>query len=121
MKRKIIEKILLPIFVISICIYGCEYENEEELFGLQNCDTTNVSFMSTIEPLILTNCAIEGCHVPGNGRVLLRNYEEIKENVDNGSVWRHAIRDRDMPPDGPLAICDIKKLESWINADAPNN
>ena len=121
MKRKIMKNMLVPMFAICICVYGCDYDNEVELFGLTNCDTTNVSFSSTIEPLILTNCAIEGCHVPGNGRFLLRNYEEIKENADNGSIWRHAIRDRDMPPDGPLPICDINRLDSWIKAGAPNN
>lgn len=121
MKRNMIRKILVPACFIGICVYGCDYDNEEELFGLQNCDTTNVSFSATIEPLILTNCAIQGCHVPGNGRVLLRNYEEIKENVDNGSIWRHAIRDKDMPPDGPLPICDIRNLEAWIDAGAPDN
>ena len=121
MKRKTIEKVAVLIFVACICIYGCDYDNEVELYGLTNCDTTNVSFSGFIEPLFTTNCAIEGCHVPGNGRFLLRNYEEIKENVDNGSVWRHAVRDRDMPPDGPLPLCDIAKLNAWINVGAPNN
>ena len=116
-----IKKILIPTFLICVCVYGCDYDNEEELFGLQTCDTTNISFATTIEPLILNNCAIEGCHVPGNGRVLLRNYAEIKENVDDGGIEQQAIRDRAMPPDGPLAACDLQKLASWINAGAPNN
>ncbi len=121
MKRKITEKLLVLTFILGVVFYGCTYDNEAELYGLGNCDTTDVSFSATIEPIIATNCAIVGCHVPGNDRFLLTNYDEIKENVDNGSVGRHAIRDRDMPPDGPLPLCEIAQLDSWIKAGAPNN
>lgn len=106
---------------IILCLSSCEYDSEEELYGKVDCNTEDVTFSKTIEPLIVGNCSIEGCHVPGNGRFLLRNYSEIKENVDNGSVGRHIFEFRDMPPTGPLPQCDIDQLAAWIDAGAPNN
>ncbi len=115
------KKLIIPCILLVIVFNGCEYSSEEELYGLEECEVENVTFSEKIEPLIVGTCAVEGCHVPGNGRFLLRNYEEIKENVDNGSVGRHAIELRDMPPSGPLSRCQIEELAAWIDAGAPNN
>ncbi len=114
------KKILRITYVILVLLlYGCYFDNEEELYPNTNCDTNQVTYANTISPLLANNCATTGCHVAGNGRVLLTNYTEIKTAI-NG-VEKRTINDKDMPVSGPLSACDIAKLKAWIDAGAPNN
>ncbi len=111
--------LIVAYFLLIFGINGCYFDNEEELYPNTNCDTNQVTFSNTISPLIANSCATTGCHVAGNGRVLLTNYAEIKTAI-NG-VEKRTITDKDMPVSGPLSACDISKLQKWIDDGAPNN
>ncbi|MDN5201379.1 hypothetical protein QQ008_08400 [Fulvivirgaceae bacterium BMA10] len=118
MLKRVLGIIGLVLIVIG---QSCYYDNEEELYPDDNCDTSNVTFSGTVNPIIQTNCAITGCHVPGTGRVVLQTPQQIKVIVDDGRLEQRAVQDKDMPPTGPLNNCEITQIQTWLNAGAPNN
>lgn len=101
---------------------ACYYDTEEELYPNGFCDTANVTWSGTVQPLIQQRCAVAGCHVsngfaPGD----FTQYANVKSAVDNGTFRAEVIVAGTMPPSGRLAACDIQKLEAWIAAGAPQN
>ena len=119
---------LLTYLFLAVCIVSsCDYDSEEELYPVQpsGCDTTTVSYMNDIEPLISQNCY--QCHSAALnfGNVTLEGYSAFKSEVDRGRLTGAIRRDfgfSSMPQDGDkLPDCDISKVEAWINNGAPNN
>ena len=107
---------------LSIVVSGCYYDNVEELYsGSADCDVENVDYVTVIKPIIDTNCAISGCHVPGTGEPDFTTYTGVKKAVDNGSIEDRVIVRKDMPPAGPLSSCNIAKIQAWIDKGAPAN
>ena len=120
MKRRLKENFYFLLMTITIGLAGCYYDHEEAYFNLP-CDTEEVSFEETIQPLIVGSCAIPECHVPGSERRLLRSYAEIKKATDSYGLHDHVVVRRDMPPDAPLSRCDIAEIDQWVADGAPNN
>ena len=117
-----IKKTSLVYIIFLFIIQSCYYDNEEELYpNTPSCDTTNANFSQVIQPIINTNCAISGCHVPGTGRKDFSSYPGIKDVVDDGRLEDRVIIQGIMPPTGPLNDCDIMKIETWIENGAPDN
>lgn len=103
-------------------LFGCYYDNEEELYGGTSCNVVSVSFSEDIMPLIKTECATTGCHVQGGaGNGVFDNYSNVKAKVDNGSLKDRVIVQRNMPPNEPLSNCQIEYIEEWINQGAVDN
>lgn len=104
-----------------LALNGCYYDNEEELYPNSFCDTAAVTWSLTIQPLINTNCAIPGCHVPGAQSPDLSTYEGVQSNA--ASV-RSVIVDGSpliMPPTGQLPSCDRLKVSRWVAGGAQQN
>ena len=104
-------------------VSSCYYDNGEALYPNAdlNCDTVNVTFTPVASEIIYQSCATTKCHVAGTGRDLLTNYYEIKSTIDNGLFVQRTFYSQDMPPQGPLSPCNIKKLNAWINNGALND
>ncbi len=89
------------------------------------CDTLNVTFSGTIEPLINQKCT--GCHSTAtatNKGVTLRNYTEIKAWVDDGALLGSILGNSNytkMPQGGALPSCEVEQIIKWINEGSPNN
>jgi len=122
--RRLFSALILLAFFFSL--HSCYYDNVEELYPqAPACDTANVTYSATVWPIIETNCT--GCHNAGfpSGNISLSNYDEIVAAVQNGSLLgtiRHENGWSPMPKGGgKLADCDIKKIETWVNAGTPNN
>lgn len=104
---------------------GCYYDNEEELYGISECETANMSYQLDIAPIIELSCF--PCHRNdvADGSVRLESYNEIKVWVDNGALVgaiNHASGFSPMPKvGGKLTDCKISQIESWIEAGAPDN
>jgi uncharacterized membrane protein len=120
------RKFLILLGCISV-ISACTYDNEEELFPVNNCDTEDVSYANDIQPILLNYRCIS-CHnttSPG-GSVELDTYDEVKIYVDNarlmGSI-NHTDGFVSMPLGSSTKVseCEISKLQSWIDAGANNN
>lgn len=109
--------------VIVFIVSGCYYDKEELLYG-SNCDTSNVTYSSTITGIINSYGCL-GCHVGANpsGGINLETYANVKMVVDNGRLYgaiSHAPGFRPMP-DGAAKMnsCDLKKVKAWIDAGTP--
>ena len=100
---------------------GCYYDKEQDLYPNSFCSTDNITYNSTIEPIILRRCATPGCHVAGGAPGDFTIYSEVKSKVDNGRFNSLVIVNKSMPPSGPLSSCELNKLDLWIKAGAPNN
>lgn len=97
--------------------------------ALQNscnsCDTNEVTFSSTIYPLVEIKC--QGCHSgsqPSSGLALL-DYEDISAIAFDGS-FMSSIQGADgyaqMPYNAnALPPCEVDLIEAWIEDGAPDN
>lgn len=87
------------------------------------CDSTVVTFSSTVFPIIETNCL--GCHADAStgGGILLTNYNQITDQIDR--VWgsiNHSSSYQPMPKGAAkLTDCDITRIGIWIDDGMLNN
>ncbi len=122
--RKTASLFLLAV-VCLLASPGCYYDNEEELYPNSFCDTVNVTYSGAVSTIINTNCAVPGCHVAGGtGTGNFTIYNDLKAQVDNGRLlpsvrWESGAIP--MPTSGKLRDCDVRQLEIWVAAGAPNN
>lgn len=105
---------------------GCYYDKEELLYPpTANCDTANVTFSGMVQPLIQANCL--ACHstAAGQGGIILEGHANVVIRANDGKLMgtlNHASGFSPMPKNGQkLAACDIQRVQTWINAGAPNN
>ncbi|HQV76214.1 MAG: hypothetical protein KBA60_09640 [Flavobacteriales bacterium] len=116
------RNVLFLVAAISVlALHGCYYDNEEELYPNNFCDTSNVTFNATVFPLVQTRCAIPGCHVTGSQSPNLTQAAEVLNIASNGNLRQFAVVDKSMPPTGPLPECDRLTIQTWLDAGAPNN
>ncbi len=103
---------------------------------LQPCDPDSVYFSQDILPLIVSSCAIPGCHDPATAEdgVILNNYENIMNTGEvqpfdpNDSEIYEVITETDpddkMPPPDQydsLTPEEIELIKNWILQGALNN
>ena len=105
--------LILSILVTTSCTY-----NE-----LSICETDNPSFTDCVEPIFKKNCIV--CHFQNNsnGIMPLSNFQEIQDNVINGTVIESIKREVGfMPKNGErLTVEEILIIENWKENGAPNN
>jgi hypothetical protein len=123
----LLGKIYIPGFLFFIIIWfiSCENQNEEDLFGNSDCDSTDVSYSGYIGPLLQNHCF--NCHSDANliAPFSLEGYDNVKTRVNNGQLsgaLNHQPGFQKMPRGRPkLPACDLSKINSWIRDGAPNN
>jgi hypothetical protein len=129
MKGRIIKNSILltaaGLFIASITNMGCYYDKEEILYPQTACDTTTVTYSSSVVPMLLSNCT--SCHggsAPSAG-INLSAYAGVKAQADNGKLWgsiSHAAGFSAMPKNAAkMSTCNLAKIKKWIDAGAPNN
>jgi uncharacterized membrane protein len=123
MKKNIIAIIMTG---ISASLFTqCYYDNEEVLYGEQQCSPDPPTFSGKISGIIQSNCIV--CHSASlqSGGVTLETYQQIKTLADNGTlagVITHSSGFSPMPKNAPqLSKCNIDAIIQWIEAGAPNN
>lgn len=117
-------KATIVIAVIFCVLLGCRYDVEQNT----NCNTSNVTYSSTITGIINTyGCLGSGCHggaSPGSG-FKLDSYAGVKAKVTDGRLFgaiNHFSGFIPMPQNsGKMTQCEINKVKAWIDAGAPNN
>jgi hypothetical protein len=110
--------------LVMLLMNACYYDNEEELYkdyyGENKCDTTVVTWTSHIQAIVQGNCALPGCHVAGGSAPgMLENYNNMVAIANNGKLADRVLVRKDMPPTSPLTDCQMKQIQAWINAGAP--
>ena len=119
------EKLLIVITLIVISSTGCYYNNEVDLYG-SNCDTTTVTYSTTIRG-ILNGYGCLGCHSGSSpsGSINLETHTSVKATADIGKLFgaiSHASGFSPMPQGAPkMSQCDINKIKAWIDRGSPNN
>lgn len=94
-----------------------------------NCrDTTivlinsGISFSASVKPIIDTNCAVTGCHVPGDQQI--PNFQ-VTDNIFNNAISIGANTSAGiMPPPGSgysLTEEEIQILACWADDGGPDN
>ncbi len=115
------------IFLVIIFFFSfCTYNNEEELYPNEICDTSDISYINDVKPIFEQNCYT--CHsnsVEYYGNLSFENFEHIQRVVDNGKLLRNIKHEPDGTPmpdgGGKLSDCNINKIEAWVNRGIPNN
>lgn len=89
------------------------------------CDTLNVTYNSTVKPILQAKCV--GCHSgasPSAG-INLSTWAGVNSTAQAGSLTgsiNHLPSYSPMPKSGPkLPPCEIRQIEIWVSQGAPNN
>ena len=116
------------VFLSILLLNSCNYDNEESLYGISDCDTNFVSFEMDIYPIISSHCTT--CHAgpsPSAG-LALETYEQIKSSALNGSysgminrIEKPEGTPLGMPPNYRLELCQIQMIKAWVEQGALNN
>ena len=90
------------------------------------CDTSNVTFSGTIQPLMAAKCAGGSCHDANSpaANINLTGYPGAQAVANNGSLAgavQHQYPYASMPPGQWLTQCEIDQILMWIADGAPNN
>jgi mono/diheme cytochrome c family protein len=113
---------------VTLCLLfvGCRYQSEEALYPNNNCNTTDVSYSTTIAGIVNANGCLS-CHGPVSpvGGFSLDNYAGVKAKVLDGRLFgavNHSSGFSAMPQGGVrISQCEINQIKSWIDHGAPNN
>ncbi len=101
----------------------------------ENCSTDTVYFQNTILPILVSNCAMSGCHDAGSASegIVLTDYVQIIStgsiapgNAGNSDLFDAITEDNPdkiMPPPGGSSLSEeeINSIQIWINQGAKNN
>ena len=115
----------LVILLCGIIILQCESQNEEDLFGMIDCDTTVVTYQNSIEPILRKNCY--ECHAinVATAGIIVEGYDNLILRINSGrfpGAVNHRPPYTPMPKDrGKLPDCDLAKINIWLNDGAPDN
>jgi hypothetical protein len=121
--------ILLIIAILMVFASSCYYDVESQLYpaGGTSCDTTNISYSTTVKSILQNNACLS-CHSGSGtlgGNIVLDNYNSLKPYAQSGQLYgsiSHSVGFAPMPQSGnKMSECDLKKVKIWITAGIPNN
>lgn len=132
------------LIILVLCTTGCNYDIKRVSPAtvpiidtlVNKCDTSEVTYLKTIKPLLVKNCYT--CHTDTstnpnrNTYAFFNDFNQLQTYATARSVTdphyttlqariRH-IESPGMPLSLPsLSECDIRKFEIWISKGAKNN
>lgn len=139
-------KVLLTFAIPSLVYVGCKHELPElppvvtpppsggsgGTSTVATCSPDSVYFLNTISPLVISNCAMSGCHdaISHKDGLNLTNYAGIMSLVKAGNptgsklVSITSTTGSDVMPPAPrarLTTAQIDLIKKWISQGAKNN
>ena len=125
--KQLMKKILFITVLCGILLTACYRDNEADLYPEPvGCDTTNVSFQTTVAALLQNN-GCTGCHSgpAPSGNISLQTYANVRVVAQNGKLFgaiNHSPGFSPMPKGGnKMNSCSISKIKAWIDAGSLNN
>ncbi|HEX2975066.1 MAG TPA: hypothetical protein VHO68_03940 [Bacteroidales bacterium] len=113
-------------FIIgTLVVFSCYYDSEEALYPQLSsaCDTLNISFSSTIMPILSNNCL--SCHSDANasfgGGVHLQSPADVRANTPKIIPAIERSGPKPMPPNGRLKACSVSQFKIWALNGMPLN
>ena len=122
MARSMIKYLLI---ILVLVVQGCYYDAENDLypFSNTNCDSVKGTYSTEVLPLMETKC--KSCHTGASagGGILIENYDQTKANAAKIlTSINHSTGVSAMPKGEPIMpICEIKKIQKWVDNGTPNN
>ena len=134
---------VMLVFVLAGCTHEPPVAPAEEITGTGNgggpgggeevvvCDPNTIFFEQQVLPLLISNCAVPGCHnmpTEDNGESQITDYSSLMNSgiVQDGDLW-DVINEDDpddrmpRPPQAPLNSTQIALIGQWIQQGAQNN
>jgi hypothetical protein len=113
------KKIFALLLLVSglALINSCKKKNE---YKNMDC-ASNLSYTSSIRPIIDANCTSSGCHGSRSANGDYTTYDGLLIRVKNGSLSEKVLYNKDMPKGNPLSLDDRKKIKCWIDNGAPKD
>jgi uncharacterized membrane protein len=118
------KNIFWLLILLALSASGCYRDKEELLYPGStqpvDCTTTPAKFTTDVQPVILSKCAVSGCHdASASGGIIFQNYTQISSKKDR--INSRAIVEKTMPASGALLPAEIAKIKCWIDGGALNN
>ncbi len=114
---------IMTLLLGPVIFYGCYYDNAALLYPDSqpvDCSLVEAKFSAQVFPIIQTKCAISNCHdLTASGGFFFQSYNQVfnaRERIDT-----RVIKQKTMPPTGPLDPAERNILECWIRGGAQNN
>jgi hypothetical protein len=109
---------------INIIRVWIEQGTQDNECASPSCDTTNVTYETSIRPIIQNKCL--GCHSgsAASGGLNFSSHTVLQNVALDGRLVgaiTHAAGFVPMPQGGKLPECDIEKIVMWVEDGAPNN
>jgi len=118
MIRSIENSYGLKLIIFLIFFSSCTFEKKETAVP-DSC--ASVTYSKDIKPLVLSNCAISGCHVAGFPMGNFTGYDMLKIKADNGTLRLRILTTSSMPPLNPLTEEERNKFSCWMDGGAKND
>ncbi|MES1221659.1 MAG: hypothetical protein ABUT20_39530 [Bacteroidota bacterium] len=125
--KKLFPFLLILAFISVLGSSGCYYDVEDRLYPKTSCDTTNITYSTTIVSILQNNGCLT-CHggtATAGGNIVLDTYAGVKPYAQNGHLMGSVNQETGysaMPLGGSkLSSCDIQKINTWINSGIPQN
>jgi mono/diheme cytochrome c family protein len=121
------KKLLFLVSALAL-LNACDYDSEEDLYGIGSCDTESVSYENDIAPIIVENCI--SCHSGDSpsASLDLTNFEALTASaLSSGNsgllnrIERLEGQSGAMPTSYRLTQCQIDQINAWIEQGALNN
>jgi uncharacterized membrane protein len=115
---------LLPALAVFL-LAACSYDQVQPNVPPSDCPTDQVGFAANIAPIVASKC--QSCHHVANpsGGVRLDGHAQIANEALGGDLLcavKHLQGCKPMPQgSAKLPDCEIRQIEAWIEAGAPNN
>lgn len=107
---------------------ACYYDKADKLYPNANtCDTSNMTFTKSVQPILKANCTDAGCHTVANANagIELETYSGtmlvVPQDKLINAVKYIAGGSKNMPPTQKMTDCNINKIEAWIRRGSPEN
>lgn len=126
-KSVILVATIFSLFALGSIFTRCYYNSEEELYisVTDNCDLSNVTYSSSVEPILQESCL--GCHGTSydsnGGGIDLRTYANAKSRIDGiiGSTSGDPDYEEMPKNSAPLSDCKISVFQTWKSNGFPQN
>lgn len=117
------KKVVIVFSTVAL-IVACTKDKVEVKEEMSSVCDAEISFATTIEPLINTNCSTSGCHdASASGGYVLTSHAEVSANADIIlNVINHDQGVTAMPlGQNKLPDADIQNFDCWIQQGKQNN